>query len=245
VVGDAHPLKTSAACQSSSSGSGWSVNARGTVMALPAKRSYPRPPAEVVGEVVADAEAVVGRDGDVASVVETVDVGAKQQAVGERVRAAVRVGAHVRGLERRQGVLARDGAGAVGAGDGDAEGALTEARLHGLRRAVAVELIVDRRTLWPQPRRALQALGQDAPSVAARDVDRLAALDAWLPVGVVGDPVVAGEEHPLRDHDAADLVVLGTREKGAHRAAADRLDARRHLGEATTPRRARRARGTG
>ena len=52
-----------------------------------------------------------------------------------------------------------------------------------------------------------------------------------MPVGVVGDPVVAGEEHRLRDHDAADLVVLGTGEEGAPRAAADRLDARRHLGE--------------
>ena len=79
-------------------------------MARPAKRSYSRPPAEVVGEVVTHAEGMVGRDGDVAGVVEAVDVGAQQQAVGERVRAAVRVGAHVRGLERGQRVLARDGA---------------------------------------------------------------------------------------------------------------------------------------
>jgi hypothetical protein len=76
-------------------------------MARPAKRSYSRPPAEVVGEVVADAEAVVGRDGDVAGVVEAVDVGAQEQPVGQCVRAAVRVGAHVRGLERGQRVLAR------------------------------------------------------------------------------------------------------------------------------------------
>ena len=45
-------------------------------MARPAKRSYSRPPAEVVGEVVTDAEAIVGRDGDVPGVVEAVDVGA-------------------------------------------------------------------------------------------------------------------------------------------------------------------------
>ena len=70
-------------------------------MARPAKRSYSRPPAEVVGEVVADAEAVVRRDGDAAGVVETVDVGAQEQPVGQRVRAAVRVGAHVRGLGAR------------------------------------------------------------------------------------------------------------------------------------------------
>src|SRR5665647_1475262 len=134
-------------------------------------------------------------------------------------------------LGRGQRVLARDGASAVGAGDGDAEGALAEARLHGLRRAVAAEIVVEPLDLTPEPRRALQALGEDALPVAARDVDGLAALDAGMPVRVVGDPVVAGEEHRLRDHDAADLVVLGTSEDGAPRAAADRLDARRHLGE--------------
>jgi hypothetical protein len=67
----------------------------------------------------------------------------------------------------------------------------------------------------PEPRRALEAVGEDAPAVAGRDVDGLAALDAWVPVGVVRDPVVAGEERRLRDHDAADLVVLGTGEEGA------------------------------
>src|SRR5450756_507771 len=102
-------------------------------MARLAKRSYSRPPAEVVGEVAAHAEAVVRRSGDVAGVVEAVDVGAPQQAVGERVHAAVRVGAHVRGLERGQRVLTRDGAGAVGTGDGDAEGALTLSLIHGMR----------------------------------------------------------------------------------------------------------------
>jgi hypothetical protein len=96
------------------------MDACGTVMARPAKRSYSRPPAEVVGEVVAHAEAVVGRDGDVAGVVEAVDVGAQQQSVGQRVLAAVGVGAHVGGLERGQRVFPRDGAGTVGAGDGDA-----------------------------------------------------------------------------------------------------------------------------
>src|SRR5450756_1391170 len=139
---------------------------------------------EVVGEVVADAKTVVGRDGDVAGVVETVDIGAQQQAVGERVLAAVRVGAHVRGLERGQRVLAGDGAGAVGAGDGDAEGAPAEPRLHGLRRAVTAELVSERFGLLPEPRRALQALGDDALAVAVQDIDGLAALDARLPLGV-------------------------------------------------------------
>ena len=83
----------------------------------------------------------------------------------------------------------------------------------------------------PLPSRALPTLGEDALAVAARDVDGLAALDARVPVGVARDPVVAGEEDRLRDHDAADLVVPGTREEGAPGAAADRLDARRHLGE--------------
>jgi len=119
---------------------------------------------------------------------------------------------------------------AIGAGDSGAEGALAEARLHGVRRAVAVELICERLRLTPEPCRAFQALGEDALPVAARDVDGLAALDARVPVGVVGDPVVAGEEHGLRDHDAADLVVPRTGEEGAPRAAANRLDARRHLG---------------
>ena len=70
------------------------MRVRGTEMARPAKRSHSRPPEEVVGEVVADAEAVVRRDGDAAGVVETVDVGAQEQPVGQRVHAAVRVGAH-------------------------------------------------------------------------------------------------------------------------------------------------------
>ena len=151
---------------------------------------------------MADAEAVVERDGDVAGVVETVDVGAQEQPVGQRVRAAVRVGAHVRGLERGQRVLARDGAGAVGAGDGDAEDALAEARLDDLRRAVAAEFHCERFRLRPQPRRALKALGEDALPVAVQDVDGLAHLDTRLPVGVVGDPVVAGEEHRLREVEA-------------------------------------------
>ena len=111
---------------------------------------------------MADAEAVVERDGDVAGVVETVDVGAQEQPVGQRVRAAVRVGAHVRGLERGQRVLARDGAGAVGA----------------------------------------QTLSEDTLPVAMRLVDSLATLDARVPLGVVGDPVVAGEEHRLREVEA-------------------------------------------
>ena len=146
---------------------------------------------------------------------------------------------------RGQRVLARHGAPAVGAGDGDTECALAEARLHSVRRAVAAELVDERLGLASEPRRALRALGEDALPVAARDVDGLATLDARVPVGVVRDPVVAAEEHRLRDHDAADLVVLGTGAEGPPGAAADRLDARRHLGEATTPRRARRAHGTG
>ena len=88
------------------------MSVRGTAMARPATRSYSRPPAEVVGEVVAHAEAVVGGDGDVAGVEEAVDVGAQQQSVGERVLAAVCVGAHVGGLERGQRVLSRHGAAA-------------------------------------------------------------------------------------------------------------------------------------
>src|SRR5450759_157720 len=177
-MGDTQPRNTSAAVESSSSGSGWSSGARGTVMARPAKRSYSRPPAEVAREVVAHPEAVVGRSGDVAGVVEAVDVGAQQQSVGERVRAALRIGAHVRGLEGGQRVLARDGAGAVGAGDGDTECALAEPRLHGLRRAVAAELVDERLGLASEPRRALRALGEDALPVTVRDVDGLAALDA-------------------------------------------------------------------
>jgi len=77
------------------------------------------------------------------------------------------------------------GAGTVGAGDGDAEGTLAEARLHDLRRAVSAELLCERFRLRPQPRRALQALGEDTLAIAARDVDGLAHLDAEVPVGVV------------------------------------------------------------
>ena len=105
---------------------------------------------------------------------------------------------------------------------------MAEAWLHGLRHAVAAQLRCERLRLRAEPRRALQTLGEEALPVAARDVDGLAALDARVPVG---DPVVAGEERRLRDHDAADLVAPGTGEEGAPRAAADRLDARRHLGD--------------
>ena len=117
---------------------------------------------------------------------------------------------------------------AIGAGDSGAEGALAEARLHGLRCAEAAGPVGERLRLTPLRRRTLPALGEDALPVAVQDIDGLAALDARVPVG---DPVVAGEERRLRDHDAADLVVSGTGEEGAPRAAADRLDARRHLGD--------------
>ena len=109
---------------------------------------------------------------------------------------------------RGQRVLARHGAPAVGAGDGDTECALAEPRLHGLWRAVAVELVDKRLRLGREMGRAREALGEDALSVAVQDIDGLAALDARVPVGVVGDPLVAVEEHRLRDHDAADLVVV-------------------------------------
>jgi hypothetical protein len=82
------------------------------------------------------------------------------------------------------------GAGAVGAGDSDAEGALAEARQDDVRRSVTAELVCERLRLRPQPRRALQALGEDAPSVAARDVDDLAALDARVPVRLARSPSV-------------------------------------------------------
>ena len=95
------------------------------------------------------------------------------------------------------------------------EGALTETRLHGLRCAVAAELVNERLCLTPETRRALQALSEGALPVVVQDVDGLVALDARVPVGVVGDPVVAGEEHRLEDHDADDFVVLGTGEEGA------------------------------
>ena len=72
------------------------------MMSRLAKRTYSRPPAEVAREVVAHVVAVVRRDADVAGIVEAMDVGAEQQDVGERVLVAVRIGAHVRGLERRQ-----------------------------------------------------------------------------------------------------------------------------------------------
>ena len=49
----------------------------------------------------------------------------------------------------------------------------------------------------PETRRAREALGEDALSVAVQDIDGLAALDARVPIGVVGDPVVAREEGRL------------------------------------------------
>jgi len=107
AVDGVHPRNTSAACQSSSSGSGWSSSAGGTAMARPAKCSYSRPPAKVVGELVAHAEAIVGREGDVAGVIQTVDVGARQQPVGERVRAAIRVGTHARPRARAESARPR------------------------------------------------------------------------------------------------------------------------------------------
>jgi len=94
-----------------------------------------------------------------------------------------------------------------------------------------MELVDERLRLGREMGRAREALGENTVAVAARNVDGLAAPDARVPVGVVGDPVVAGEERRLRDHDAADVVVVGACDERAPRAAADRLDARRHLGE--------------
>ena len=86
-----------------------------------------------------------------------------------------------------------------------------------------MELVDERLRLGREMGRAREALGENTVAVAARNVDGLAAPDARVPVGVVGDPVVAGEERRLRDHDAADLVVPRTGEGGAPSAAANRL----------------------
>jgi hypothetical protein len=84
---------------------------------------------------------------------------------------------------------------------------LTEARLHGLRPAVAAQVVDERLRVGREMGRALDALSEDALPVAVQNDDGLAALEARLPVVVVGDPAVAGEEDRLGGHDAADLVV--------------------------------------
>ena len=93
----------------------------------------------LVAQGGADAELVVGGDRDVAGVVEAVQIGAQEQAVGDLVGAAIGVGLDVGGVEDGQAVLAGGGAGAgVGLGDGEAEGALAEAGADELVGAVAV-----------------------------------------------------------------------------------------------------------
>lgn len=82
----------------------------------------------LVAQDGADAELVVGGDRHVAGVVEAVQIGAQEQAIGDLVGAAVGVGLDVGGVEDGQAVLAGGGAGSgVGLGDGEAEGGLAEA----------------------------------------------------------------------------------------------------------------------
>jgi hypothetical protein len=83
-------------------------------------------------EAAADEEAAVGSDGDVAFVVEAVDVGAEEEAVVETVLASLGDGADVGGVQDGEGLFSRDGAAAlVVVRHQDAEGALAQARAVG------------------------------------------------------------------------------------------------------------------
>jgi hypothetical protein len=55
----------------------------------------------VLAQLFADAKFVVGVDGDVAAIEEPMDIGAKQQAIVDLVRALLRVGPDVCSLQNR------------------------------------------------------------------------------------------------------------------------------------------------
>ncbi len=65
---------------------------------------------ELLLEALADEEAVVGIDGQVASIEERIKVGAEKQAVADLVPSPIRVGPDVGGLENRKGLLFGHGA---------------------------------------------------------------------------------------------------------------------------------------
>jgi len=90
------------------------------------------PVIEVGLEPMADLEATILRDCNIAKVEEAVDVGAKQQAVGRIVLAAFAIGLDVGRIEDRQSPFPRNGAAAViGIGNRQPESALAEPRPDG------------------------------------------------------------------------------------------------------------------
>src|SRR5690606_8602566 len=99
------------------------------------------PVVEVLTEPPAHPELVVGRDGDVAAVVEPVDIGAQEQPVRELVRATLGVRDDVASLERGEGVLPRDGALPIGRLQRKPERPLAEPRAYRPRCAVPVRRI--------------------------------------------------------------------------------------------------------
>jgi hypothetical protein len=173
---------------------------------------------------------VVRRHRDVSGVEEPVDVRAEEQAVRHIVRAFVRVRPDVGRLEDRERVLAAHGAGAaIGARDGDAERALSEAGANELRLAVARRVRLACRGDEGQRRRACSAFAAllpDPPAFPFGKVIPGPGDDVRSPVPRLLDPIAIVEEDGRRDHDAADAV------RGATGLARVAADSPRHRGEA-------------
>jgi len=82
---------------------------------------------EVLFELVADEEAVVWSDGDVAAVEEPMDVGAEEKPVVDTMLTSLADRANVRSLEDRESLLLRYRAAAfIGVGDNDPKASLAE-----------------------------------------------------------------------------------------------------------------------
>src|SRR5690606_21878483 len=178
------------------------------------------PVVELVGEAGANAEAVVGGGRDVAAVEQPVDVGAEKEPVREVVWAASSVGDDVGGLQRRERVLACDGAFPVGPLHGEAEGALTEAGADDLLDPVArsgvrgteerglpgLAGVADDGEAGTEGSGALKARLPDAMALPSRGVVPLPCDGVVGPIGGAGDPEVVREEDGAGEEVAADGV---------------------------------------
>jgi hypothetical protein len=170
---------------------------------------------EVLPQTPAHSKAVVGCDCRVASIEQRVDVGAEQEPVVDAMLAFLGDGSDVCRLQNRKDLLAGDRAATlVGLGHQGhqyLERALPEARPHQDRLAEhppRLDLDLDVQIELARHRPERHVLPQPRPVRRRREVVALPGLDVLAEVLGRWEPVGPVEEERLREHDAADLVVL-------------------------------------
>jgi hypothetical protein len=139
-------------------------------------------------------------------------IGTEQKAILHIVRPALREGHDVGGLQRREGVLARDRTGSlVSLRDGDPERALSQARHHeswvaipGKRSSADGRLLP--RNGWCHPGHAQEAGVPHALPFTPCEVVAFGRLRSNGPISGLWHPRIQWEEERLHDQNAANLV---------------------------------------